>query len=422
MIRVLTVLLTKDHRRRLRAPLGFLVVLAFPIVFALMIAVTFGVGDSEPPRIHLLVENRDDEFLSGILMSALTSDQINEHFDIEVVGEEGAALMEQGEASALLRIPDGFTENLLDGTPTSLELIRNPAQGILPEIAEQLTGILAEFLDSASRALRTDLDRLASFRTTGMEAPTDAEIALLAVSIRHTIDDLETYVFPPAIVLEGVTLEDPDGESSRPDASMSVIFLVIFPGVSVYALFLVGDLAMRDILTELASGTLRRQLCGPIGTGTLLVGKALYTATLSGLSLLILALMALLVGRQGVSLPAFLLLSAGLIGAVTGAAALLYGSTGRERRGSTIGAILYLVLAFAGGSFVNLESLPASVRAISPVSPFYWGTTGYRTLLESGGGIVDILPNVAVLATLGLTCLALGSMLLNRKVRRGITA
>ena len=422
MIRILLALIAKDHLRRLRAPLGFLVVLSFPIVFALMLAVTFGTGDDDAPRIRLLVENRDDDFIGGALMSALTSDRIAEHFDIEVTGEEGEGLLEERRASALLRIPSGFTRDLLDGVPTALELVRNPAQGILPEVAEQLAGVLTEMLDSGSRTLRRDLDRFAKMRSSGAPAPSDDEVASLAVSIKRTIEEAEDYLFPPAIGLKSVTLEPAGEQSRRSNGAMAAIFLVILPGVSVYALFLVGDLAMRDILTEQADGTLRRQLCGPIGTGTLLVGKVLFTATLSGLSLVILAIVAGLAGGRGSSPLAFLVLSLGLVLAVTGAAALLYGSASSERGASTIGAILYLVLAFAGGSFINLESLPAAVRAIAPLSPFYWGTTGFRGILESGAGVVDVLPNTAILALIGTICLLAGSFMLRRKVGRGVNA
>lgn len=422
MIRILLALIAKDHLRRLRAPLGFLVVLSFPIVFALMLAVTFGTGEEDAPRIRLLVENRDDDFIGGVLMSALTSDQIAEHFDIEVTGEEGEGLLEDRRAAALLRIPSGFTRDLLEGIPTAVELVRNPAQGILPEIAEQLAGVLTEMLDSASRTLRRDLDLFSEMRSSGASAPTDNAVASLAISIKRTIEGVEDYLFPPAITLESVTLEAAGEESRGSAGAMATIFLVILPGVAVYALFLVGDLAMRDILTEEADGTLRRQLCGPIGTGTLLVGKVLFTATLSGLSLVILAIVAGLAGGRGSSLLAFLVLSLGLILAVTGAAALLYGSAGNERRASTIGAIVYLVLAFAGGSFVSLESLPASVRSVAPLSPFYWGTTGFRAILESGAGVVDILPNTGILALIGTICLLAGSFMLRRTVGRGVNA
>ncbi len=420
MIRILLALIAKDHLRRLRAPLGLLVVLSFPIVFALMLAVTFGTGDGEAPRIRLLVENGDDGFIGSAIMSALSSDRIAEHFDIEVAGEEGADRLEERRAAALLRIPPGFTQDLLEGAPAALELVRNPAQGIIPEVAEQLAGLLTEILDSGSRTLRRDLDRLSDMISNGATAPTDDAVASLAVSMKRTVEGAADYLFPPAITLESVTLEASEDERSPKGGAMASIFLLILPGVSVYALFLTGDLAMRDILTEQAEGTLRRQLCGPLGTGTLLVAKVLFTATLSGLSLLILAVVAGLAGGRGSSLPAFVILSLGLILAVTGAAALLYGAAGTEGRASTIGAIIYLVMAFAGGSFINLENLPATVRAVAPLSPFYWGTAGFRAILESGAAVADVLPNTGILALIGSSCLIAGSFLLRRRVGRGV--
>jgi ABC-type multidrug transport system permease subunit len=149
------------------------------------------------------------------------------------------------------------------------------------------------------------------------------------------------------------------------------------------------------------------------------LGKALYTAVLSLLALGVLAAVGAVVLRRGVDPAGFLLLSLALILAVTGTSATIYGLARNERRGATIGSILYLVLAMAGGSFVNLEGLPRAVRAVSPVSPFYWGTTGYRTLIESAGTLRDVLPNVAVLAGLGAALLALGGFLLHRAARRG---
>ena len=38
------------------------------------------------------------------------------------------------------------------------------------------------------------------------------------------------------------------------------MFLMVLPGISVFGLFVVGDLAMRDLLDETTAGTLRRQL------------------------------------------------------------------------------------------------------------------------------------------------------------------
>ena len=156
-----------------------------------------------------------------------------------------------------------------------------------------------------------------------------------------------------------------------------------------------------------------------IGAGTLMLGKALYTAVLALFSLLVLALVGAAVLRRGVDPAGFLLLSLALVLGVTGTSAAVYGLARDERRGATISSIIYLVLAFAGGSFVNFEGLPRAVRAVAPASPFYWGTSGYRQLIESAATASDILPNAAVLAGLGTGLLALGVFLLHRGLRRG---
>jgi ABC-2 type transport system permease protein len=177
---------------------------------------------------------------------------------------------------------------------------------------------------------------------------------------------------------------------------------------------------MRDLLTEMSGGTLRRQLAGPIAPRTLLVAKALYTAVISSLALAVLAAVGALVGRGGADPLGFLVLSLSLILAVTGAAATVYGFARTERLGATVASLVYLFLGMAGGSFLPLESLPASVRALSPLSPFYWGTQGFRKLIADGAGLSGILPNVAVLAGLGLLLLALGAAALSRTARRGM--
>jgi ABC-2 type transport system permease protein len=420
-MRAIPSMIVKDLRRRIRAPLGIGVVLSFPIVFSLMLAVTFGTGGEGPPRIRLLVENHDDNFIGGMLMSALTSDQVAENFDIEVVEEGGEDRLHESGAAALLRIPAGFTDRVLEGEPAALQLVRNPAQGIMPEITEQLTGILTEVLDAASRVLREPLAQIAAAQEGDTFTMTDAMLTATVLAARRTLQGAGAFVFPPVILLESEQLGG-DGDEDAPGGSaFGLIFLSILPGISVYALFLVGDLGMRDLLTEAGDGTLRRQLCGPLRAGTLILGKALSTMMLCFISLLFLSLIGALVAPRSVSLAGFVLLSLSLILAVTGVASTLYGAARNETRGSTIGTVIYLILAFAGGSFIPLESLPATLRSVAPLSPFYWGTMGFRTLLRDGGGPADILVPVAILSGLGAATLLLGSMLLQRHTRRGMT-
>ena len=418
-MRRILLMVRKDLKRQLRSPMGILLALSFPIFFTSIIALAFGSG-SQPkiPKVQLLVEDLDDSLLSGALVSATGNEQVAKYFDVRQVGPVGREMLERGAASALWRIPKGFQQAMLDGTPVQFELIRNPAQSILPEIAEQGLTVLVELLSSASRALREPLDRLRPMIDADA-APTARQVSEIAVVVYDTINRSEKLLMPPAITLASVQLTDEEGETQTSGSSSSLLFLMVLPGISVWGLFLVGDLAMRDLITEIRLGTLRRQLCGPLPAGQLVVGKAVFTAMLSLLSLVVLATVGWIVGRQSVDLIGFVSLSLSLVLAITGYAALVYGGAGSERQGATISSVLLLVFAFLGGSFVQIDSLPSSIQRVAPVSPFYWGTTGYQKLIRDGAGLTDLLPNIGVLAVFGVVLLAAGSALLQRKVRRG---
>ncbi len=420
-MRRVVLLVGKDLRRKFRAPLGLVVTLLFPLLFAGMIALVFGSGGDKAPKVRLLVQNKDDGMLASALSSAMASDRMAEHFDVRLVGDEGRALMENGEASALLVIPERFTRDVLSGRATTLSLVRNPAEGILPEVAEQLASILVQLLDGGARVLRGPLDEMRPYFEKGANAPADASIAALSISVKRAIEGAGKYVFPPAITLEGAFAgkSADDKKAAGAGEGTSAIFLLVLPGVAVYALFLVGDQAMRDVLTETVQGTLRRQLAGPVGPGTIVLAKAVYTAALSILALVALTAVGAAVLRHGVDPLGFAVLSLALVLAISGASAAIYGFARTERRGATVASVLYLFMAFAGGSFVPLQSLPAIVRRVAPATPFYWGNRGFQTLLADHGGLRDVLPHAAVLAALGLALLALGAFALGRAVRRG---
>ena len=423
-MRRIALLVVKDLRRKARAPLGLLVVLAFPLLFAGMIGLVFGSRGGSIPKVRLLVENLDgDSFLARGLVSSLTSTQMAEYFDVRVVHEEGSALMEKGEASALLRIPKGFSADLIDGKPLTLTLVRNPAEGILPEIAEQSARMLVEVLDGAAHVLRGPLDDLRPYLGEGHPAITDQAVAAISVTVKRSIEGASAFLSPPVITLADAFVKPPAEDKNKKNAdSVSQIFLFVLPGVAVYALFLVGDQGMRDLLTETAAGTLKRQLAGPVGAGTIVFAKAAYTAVISFAAVLLLAVVGVFAGGAGVDPLAFLVLALAMVLAVTGASATVYGLARNERQGATLSSLIYLILAFAGGSFIPLDNLPASVRAVAFVSPFYWATQGCRRLIAEGVGLGAIWQNVVVLAALGIVLLAFGAGALRRSVLRGAGA
>jgi ABC-2 type transport system permease protein len=426
LIRLLTHLVAKDLRRKARAPLGLLIVLSFPVLFAGMIALAFGRGGDAIPKVRMLVANEDEGALGGVLASAFTARQAARVFETRTVGAgTGLDLMEHGKASALLLVPKGFTEDLLDGRPVSLRLVRNPSEGILPEIAEQTVGTLVDVLEGSRRVLDAPLAGLRPLLTSGDRSPSDDEIVAISLLVKRALERSGGLVFPPTITLESELLGNlpSTGEDSKEKgAGTPTIFLLILPGVAVYAIFLVGDQAMRDVMTERTLGTMRRQLAGPVTVGAYVVGKAATTAVLCLLALLVLTVVGALALRQPVSVTAFLAVSLALVVAITGTSALIYGVARTERQASTLSSIVYLAMAFVGGSFFRLEGLPAALRAIAPFTPFYWATQGYREVLEDGAGLRGVIPHVAVLVAIGVVLLTVGGSALHRAARRGAAA
>ncbi len=413
----LAAMVRKDLLRHYRQPLGPALVLAFPLIFAGLIALTFGGGDG-PPKVRLLVENRDDGLASRLALSALKDARMAQYFDVEEVGPEGLARIERDEGSALLRIPTGFTDAILAGEPVTLELVRNPAERIRPEIAEQTIAVGVDVLDAGVRALRPGLDGLrGAIDSRGWPAPTT--VAEIATAFNASARAVSRFAFPPAIALE---VAQAKGEPEERGSLFSVLFLTMLPGVAVWALFMVGDVGMRDLLTEARIGTLRRQLSTPLRARDIVAGKALSTAALALLSLAILTGIGAIAVRRPVDLAGFGLLSAALIVAVTGFSAVTYGMARTERQGATLASVVLLVFAFLGGAFVPLDALPASLRAVSRWTPIAWGTTGYGRLLNDGAGVAEIGSLALALAALGAVLLALGAWRLAARAPRGASA
>jgi ABC-2 type transport system permease protein len=425
-MRLLVHLVAKDLKRKLRSPLGLVAVLSFPLLFAGMIALAFGKGDSSIPKVRMLVANEDDGLLANGVASVFTSQQASKFFDGKTVtAAQGRALMEAGQASALLTIPKGFTHDVLDGKRATLQLLRNPAEGILPEIAEQTVGALVDVLDGGRRVFDKPIADLKPLLDDDGKAPSDPDIIAISLGIKRAIESMSGLVNPPAIALESEMFDNvtatPQPAKKKGDAP-SAIFLLVLPGVAVYGLFLVADQGMRDVMTERTLGTLRRQLAGPIAAETIILGKAVYTATLAAAAIVVIGGIGAAVLSSPVSVPAFLLLSAALVLAVTGTTAVIYGAARTERQASTLGNMIFLAMGFLGGGFIRVEGLPSAVRGIAPFTPLYWGTQGYRALLENGAGVAGIATHAGVLGLMGVALLGIGAFALRRTARRGASA
>jgi ABC-2 type transport system permease protein len=107
--------------------------------------------------------------------------------------------------------------------------------------------------------------------------------------------------------------------------------------------------------------------------------------------------------------------------AVSAAAAMVIGSVMDNDAAATgVGVGLGLVLAGLGGSMVPPEFFSGTLQAVSRLTPHRWAYDAFADIQRHDGTLVDILPQLGVLAAMALALLALGSFLLQRSLSRAL--
>ena len=76
-----------------------------------------------------------------------------------------------------------------------------------------------------------------------------------------------------------------------------------------------------------------------------------------------------------------------------------------------------LTFGILGGTFINMDNMPAWFRYITKITPNAWGMDGFTTL-ALGGGVHDILTPILALLFMGLILFVIAVLLFNR---RGLT-
>jgi len=75
---------------------------------------------------------------------------------------------------------------------------------------------------------------------------------------------------------------------------------------------------------------------------------------------------------------------------------------------ASVSTLLGLTLSPLGGAWWPLEIVPRFMNTIGHVSPVAWAMDAFKELMWYNGGVVDILPMLAVLMGMGAALFALG--------------
>jgi len=370
----------KDLMRWRQDVTSTLIWISIPLMIGGLITSMMG-GDVKPHGVLLMVD-QDESFLSELIAGAYTAGELGELISVEKTTlEDGTRRVDDGEASGLLIIPEGFGAAFLESEPVTLTLKTNPSQTILPGIITDITEILLDAGFYAHQLFGDEIEMIKNLE----DDPTDALVAAIAVTIQNKVESVAPHVFPPIIDVEIV--EPPPKEPAPP---LALLFL---PGIILMAVMFSANGVASDWWREREQGTLRRLVYTPGQLGGFVAGKALAAAVVIGLvGGLTLVIGYLYHGISWAKFPSSLLWIA-----ISGVAlfswfAALQMLFSNQKTANVISSMLLFPLLMAGGSFFPLAVLPGWIAAIGRASPN--GFVADRLTIEiTASGAWSIVPS-----------------------------
>jgi ABC-2 type transport system permease protein len=168
-------------------------------------------------------------------------------------------------------------------------------------------------------------------------------------------------------------------------------------------------------------GVVSRTLAAPVTTTQLLLGQALGRFAIAVFQGgYIMAATALLFDVDWGNLALSLLVLA-LFGLVSAGAAMLIGALlDNEGAAAGLGVGIGLVVAALGGAMMPLELFPDTMATVARATPHAWAYEAFADIQRHGGGLVDVLPELGVLAAMATVLLVLGSWALRRSLARAL--
>ena len=277
--------LSKLFKEKWQLAMWFTIPMMMVALFSLM---SDSDGNAKPSGV-LLVTDNDDSFLSQMFVRTFNQGALADMFILKTVNQgEGQNIMGAGDASVWLIIEKGFTQKFVDNKATTLKLVKNPSQNILPKIAETLVTTIADGGHYVQLLFSKELQQFSDLMTG--KGISDTQMALMSVQIKQTIDLLEKQLFPPQIQAKSRVKKAAENK----EAKHSFMFLM-FPGVLFMSLLFSAQGMAQDFWKDKSQGIFSRLLSSPAGLNQYFTGKLLSAALVFALIATLMSLLGMLI-------------------------------------------------------------------------------------------------------------------------------
>jgi ABC-2 type transport system permease protein len=187
-------------------------------------------------------------------------------------------------------------------------------------------------------------------------------------------------------------------------------------GFAILFAFLTAQSTAESIHNEKKIGTFRRLLASPMGKWSLLAGKMLpnfliallQVAIVFGVSTLLLPLIGMAKPSLGSSPLGLILITVVVALCSTSLGVLIAALARTEGQIGGLSTTILWVAGLVGGAFIPAFIMGDFLNTIGKVVPHYWALQAYNDLMIRGQGLVDILPEVGMVAVFAVVFFVVG--------------
>lgn len=381
---------------------GLVWLLVMPMVFSYMMGMLMGDWSGGTPRRYRVVVYTQDH--GPAVERLLAPLRANERFEVAIVDSTATeararALLDGDDASAVLRIPAGFSEALAGGPAVELQLTVD-ANWLGSQTARSL-------VDRSLLRLDTEYAARTLVAAPGLPVPRGGAAAFDSTAFADAWEH-------PRVRVRSTTLGRlPTDEWGLTRASQHV-------GPS-YVLFFVMMFMMvsaKDLVQERRERTLARLMTSRAGAVDLVAGYFLGGLAVGVLqAAILLGLNALAFGLDYGDSPATLALTVLLFASFASAASILLGTLARSGpQADGLGSGLTMALGAVGGLWWPLEVVPRFMQVIGTALPTGQAISVFHGLIGRGWGLAQAAPLLAGLAAWFVAVFALATWRLGRQV------
>ena len=376
----------KDLSQMLRDKRSLLFLVVMPIVFTFFMGLAYrGTGSDTNPdhRIPLaIVDAEPDAVLNKMLVARLDLSE-----DVRIISmslDDAKAALSKGQASGVLVIPAGFSEEVWQGRYSKLTLIADPVSAQGQSLYQLLRLPISQLMSAVEISRQTAEIVGAADRQEEQRAAFELAWGKWAVNSRLSLVQVEQAMAHSA--------EPDDWTGGNPYNQAS-------PGILVqFAIF--GMVTSAQILVqERKTRTLQRLITTAMHPWEIVAGHMLAMFTLVFLQ----TVMLVLFGQWVLDVnymhePLGTLLVAMALGLWIASMGLLIGVIAREEQQVILYSMIAMFLFSAlGGTWFSLEVAGSAFAAIGRLTPSAWAMTGFQNILIRGLGLESAGVPVAIL-------------------------